>query len=283
MKIAGSGLSGLVGRRLVKALENEGHRVTPLKRAAYGEWLHAVNGADAVVNLSGENLAAKRWTAGQKAELRKSRLETTRAIVGAIAAASIKPKVLLNASAVGFYGPSDSSPLDEGASPGSGFLAEMCREWEEAAKKAEAFGVRVVLLRTGIVLAKEGGALAKMLPPFKFFIGGPLGSGKQVMSWVHIEDEVGAILHCLSTPMLTGPVNLTAPGAVTMKEFAKALGNALHRPAIMPVPAIALKIFLGEMSEMLLTGQHVLPKKLEESGYHFRYSNLDSTLKSLLA
>ena len=299
MKIVAAGLSGLIGRPLKGRLIQKNELVL-LKRKnstdtsqgtlrqvlwdppQIGEWAKEVDGADAVINLSGEPIAEKRWTAAQKKELKNSRLNTTRAIVDAILRAKNKPKVLLNASAIGFYGPRNHSALDEGAEAGEGFLAEMCQEWESEARRAESSGVRVVRLRTGIVLAKEGGALAKMAPPFRFFLGGPLGGGQQMMSWIHIEDEVGAMIKILEDPNIHGAVNLTAPQPVTMREFARALGKTLNRPALFPVPAFALKILLGEMSEMLLTGQNVYPKKLLEAGFKFKYPSLDPALKSLL-
>jgi uncharacterized protein (TIGR01777 family) len=234
------------------------------------------------VNLSGEPIAGRRWSAAQKVNLANSRIYSTRAIVDAISRAQFKPKTLVNASAIGIYGPRDASPIDESAQAGQGFLAAVCAQWEKEALKAEKSGARVVLLRTGIVLDPSGGALAKMLPPFCLGLGGPLGSGEQMMSWVHIDDEVAAIRACLENTALKGPVNLTAPHPVTMKEFARALGRALHRPAAAPVPAFVLKIALGEMSEMLLTGQNVVPRKLQDAGFSFRYPDLDGALKDLL-
>ncbi len=300
MKIIGAGLSGLIGRELKGRLLQQHelvllrHQVpdailpqTTMRQLIWNpphleEWAAELEKADAVINLAGEPIADKRWTETQKAALETSRTQTTRTLVEAISRCKIKPKVFLNASAIGYYGPSEGGALDENAAPGSGFLAEMCERWELEAARAESLGVRTVRLRTGIVLAKNGGALAKMAPPFKLFIGGPLGSGTQVMSWIHLEDEVNAILKALEDPAIRGPVNLTAPGAVTMNEFAKTIGRVLNKPAFFRVPPVALKLLLGEMSDMLLTGQNVYPKKLLDAGFKFKYPSLEPALKELL-
>jgi len=299
MKIVACGVSGLIGKHLAKALIQKYELVRLTRRASLaagpaggrevlwdprqtGGWEEEIDGAYGVINLCGASIADKRWTAKRKQELRESRVLTTRAIVNAIARAKTKPKVLVNASAVGFYGPRENTVVNEESHGGSGFLAELCREWEGEAQKALAFGVRVVCVRTGIVLAREGGALAKMTPPFKMGIGGPLGSGKQIMSWVHIEDEVGAILRVVEDASLSGPVNLTAPHPVTMRELARSLGRVMKRPSFFPVPGFALRILLGEMSEMLLTGQNAAPLKLIHSGFRFKFENLEPALKDLL-
>ncbi len=298
MKIVASGLSGLIGGPLGQALSQK-YDLVVLKRGASrkparwglemrwdarstGEWAGEVDGAYAVINLSGEPIAGKRWTAPQKKELRNSRLNTTRAFVEAISRAKIKPQVFVNASAVGFYGGRGDEVLDEGSSQGEGFLAELCAEWEAEALKAGAFGTRVALLRTGVVMAREGGALGKMLLPFRLGLGGPLGDGRQWMSWIHFEDEVAAILKVLETPALCGPINLSAPNPVRMKEFAGVLAGTLKRPALFHVPAPALKVLLGEMAGMLLTGQKALPRKLLAAGFRFRFENLEASLGDLL-
>jgi len=286
-KIVGFGLSGLIGKPLVEKLAVRYECVllkhTVLRNSSdEGAWQKELEGAYAVINLSGEPIAGKRWTAIQKKELRDSRLNTTRALVDAIAKSKSKPEVFLNASAIGYYGPRGDEALEESAAAGQGFLAALCTEWEKEALRAELLGVRTVLLRTGIVLSKEGGALAKMLPPFQFFIGGSLGSGKQMMSWVHIDDEVNAIVKALEDPGIRGPVNLTAPSAVSMREFAKTLGKVLKRPSCFPVPGIALKLLLGEMSEMLLTGQNVCPRKLLTHGFQFQFPALKKALQDLV-
>ena len=296
MKIVAAGIGGFIGKPLEKRLA-EKYEVVRLVRGAssasgksltwqppvLGEWAKEINGADAVLNLSGEPISGKRWTKAQKKELITSRLNATRSLVDAIGAAKNKPKVFVSASAIGFYGPHGDEPLTEAAPAGSGFLADVCREWERQALKAEAYGVRTVLLRTGVVLGKGGGALAKMLPPFRMGLGGPLGNGRQYLSWIHLQDEIDAILFALENPSLRGPVNLTAPNPASMAEFAKAIGGALRRPAVFPVPAPVLKILLGEMSEMLLTGQNVLPEALLKNGFHFRFPGIGAALGDLLA
>ena len=280
MKIVGAGLSGLIGKKLTEVLSAK-HELVRLKRrvssgssTAAGEvfwdppkvegWAGRLDSCVAVINLAGEPIADKRWTPRQKKGLIESRLKATKALVEAMALASIKPKVFINASAIGYYGVGGDEALTETAKPGSGFLADLCVEWERQARKAEALGIRTVLLRTGIVLAKEGGALAKTLPPFRFFLGGPLGDGRQVMSWIHIDDEIAAIMAALENDAMRGPINLTAPNPVTMKEFSNTLGHVLRRPAMLPVPGPIIKLLLGEMSDLLLTGQPLLPEKLQQ-------------------
>ncbi len=296
LRLVGAGIGGMIGRRLIGPL-NERYDVVRLSRTASepvagvrearwdpprpGEWEREIDGAYAVLNLAGAPIVDKRWSAARKKELIMSRLDTTRALVEAIGKAAVKPKVFVSASAIGYYGPSAGESLDEKAPAGSGFLAALCREWERQARKAESFGVRTVLLRTGIVLAREGGALPKMALPFRFGMGGSLGNGKQVMSWIHADDEVGAILFALEGEILSGPINLTAPNALTMSEFARVLGKAMGRPSFMPAPAPALKLLLGERAEMLLTGQRVRPELLERAGYNFRFRTLDAALADL--
>ena len=282
LKVVGCGLSGLIGKPLAKKLAQKFDLVVLKHGALAGNLSKEVEGVYAVINLCGEPIAGKRWTQRQKKKLRESRISTTRTLVDAIAGAKNKPKVLVNASAVGFYGARSETVLDESSSAGKGFLPDLCQAWEAEAKKAEAFGTRVVLLRTGIVLAKKGGALAKMLPPFRFFLGGPLGDGKQILSWIHLEDEVNAILAVLENDAVRGPVNLTAPNPVTMNDFSKTLAKALKRPAVFRVPPAALKVLLGEMSEMLLTGQNVSPRKLMQQGFRFRFVTLREALKDIL-
>jgi uncharacterized protein (TIGR01777 family) len=280
-KIVIAGAGGLIGKLLTEKLRKD-YDVVRLERDARDRWVSEVDGAWAVINLAGEPIAGKRWTSSQKKELIQSRLLTTKLLVDAMAAASKKPEVFLNASAIGYYGARDVTALDEASAPGTGFLPDLCREWERQAQKALGYGIRTVLLRTGIVLSVKGGALAKMLPPFRLGLGGPLGHGRQFMSWIHIEDEVDAIVYAMETPQVVGPVNLTAPEAVAMKGFASTLGKVLKRPAIFPVPAAVLKIALGEMSELLLEGQNVRPAKLEAAGYRFRHPRLEEALNNLL-
>jgi len=300
MKLVVAGASGFIGSVLCARLLDRGHTLTLLTRSAprdtstgtkrwlhwtpgmMGEWESALDGADGVINLAGEPIAAKRWTPMQKRQLRLSRIDTTTGLVRAIIRAKQKPKFLLNASAVGYYGPRGDESISEQAEAGNDFLAAVCQEWEEEATKAEKQGLRVVRLRTGIVLGKGGGALAKMVPPFKFLAGGPLGTGKQWMSWIHMEDEVGLILFLIDNPQACGPINASAPNPVTMKEFCQTLGKVLGRPSWAPVPAFALRLMLGEMAEMLLTGQRVLPAAAQKLGYQFRYPILEPALQACM-
>jgi len=277
MNVIVAGASGLIGTELVKALRARGDQVLALPRYRSAPW--QVDGFDAVVNLAGANLSAKRWSPEFKKEILDSRLDTTRALVQAIDKATRKPRVLVNSSAVGFYGGGrGDETLDESGAPGSDFLSGIVKAWEAEAQKAS---VRSVQLRTGIVLSTKGGALQPFLPPFKAFVGGPIGSGKQWFPWIHIADEVGAILWCLDNE-LSGPVNLVAPGIVNMKDFAKALGRALHRPSLFPVPGAALKLLLGEFAEVVLDGQRAVPKKLFDKGFRFRFTDVNDALRDLL-
>ena len=302
MKIVVAGGSGFIGKVLVRRLLDLNHQVVVLSRRidvfkntpsanlkvewwdakTLGGWASQVEGADAVVNFTGAGIADKRWTKKRKIELRDSRLDSTRILVSAIKRSQIKPKVLVNASAVGYYGSVKSGDVTEESSQGKSFLADLCGAWENEAKKAEAESVRVVLVRIGIVLEKEGGALQKFIPPFQFFVGGPLGSGKQYFPWVHRDDVIGAILYSLENPSMSGPVNATAPNVLTMKEFCSALGRAMGRPSWAYAPTFALKILLGEMAQMLVTGQKALPRRLLVSGYRFRFENADEALRSIL-
>jgi uncharacterized protein (TIGR01777 family) len=272
-----AGASGLIGSALMKALRARGDEAAALPRYGTAPW--SVEGADAVVNLAGASVAGKRWSPAYKKEILDSRVLTTRALVEAIAKAQRKPRVLVNASAVGYYGGRGDEVLDESKEPGADFLAFVSVQWEAEARKAE---VRSVQVRTGVVLSPKGGALGSMLPPFKAFVGGPVGSGKQWFPWIHLDDEVAAILWCIDHEALEGPVNLAAPGIVTMKDFARVLGRALHRPSWAPVPAGALKVLLGEFAAALLEGQRAVPKKLLDSGFRFRFPEVDSALADVL-
>ena len=300
MKILISGGTGFIGKSLVDALLQQGHEIILLARRPekilpqnglkpvawdgkqVGDWAAAAQGADAVINLAGEGIADQRWSARRKKELTDSRIFSTRALTVFIRNSPKKPAVFINASAVGYYGNVLSGDVTENSPKGRGFLADLCEQWENEARLAESAGVRTVLLRTGIVLEKGGGALAKMLFPFRIFAGGPLGSGQQWFPWVHREDVTGAILFSLDHSNLSGPVNMTAPNPVTMKEFCSQLGHVLHRPSWAPVPAFALKIILGEMAEMLLEGQKAVPQKLTVAGYRFRYTHLYEALTASL-
>lgn len=297
MKLVITGGAGFIGSALCRALEETGHELVLLSRAvrpqtggrrrciawqppAPGPWERELDGADGVIHLAGESIVAKRWTPSQKQRLADSRVKTTRAIVEAIGRSARRPAVLVNASAVGYYGPHGDDSLDEDAAPGSDFLAQLCQQWENAARDAEPLGVRVVRLRTGIVLARDGGALAKMLPAFRLGLGGPVGTGRQWMSWVHRDDVVGLIRWALEDTRVSGAVNATAPTPVTMREFAATLGRVLHRPAILPVPGPALTLLLGEMAQLLLTGQRAVPAKAQALGYAFRYDTLEAALSA---
>lgn len=302
MKILVTGGTGFIGKVLCEQLAVAGHQLRVLSRRPSARpaglrnvemvafpppgdaalWQDAVRDCDAIVNLAGESIAEGRWTEARKKALRDSRVATTRAIVEACAALPKKPQVIVSGSAVGFYGPHGDEALDETSPAGKDFLAGICVDWEAEARRAEDLGIRVVLLRIGVVLGPEGGALAKMVPPFKMFVGGPLGSGTQWMSWVHVDDVCGLIAYALGHP-ISGPVNATAPDPRTMRDFSKALGAALGRPSWAPVPAPVLRIALGEMSDMLLTGQRVLPKVAESAGYRFRHPKLDEALRAVLA
>ncbi len=241
-----------------------------------------VAGADAVVHLAGEGIADGRWSDERKRRIRDSRVDSSTAVAAAMAAAEPRPGVLLQASAVGYYGAGGAEELTEESASGEDFLAEICREWEAASASVESLGVRRAVLRTGIVLAREGGALAKMLPPFKLFAGGPLGDGRQYMPWIHLADEVGAIRFLLDSPDAAGPFNLTAPEPLTNRQFSRVLGRVLGRPSFMPAPAFALKLALGEMSKIVLEGQRALPRRLEQAGYRFRFPGLEAALRDLL-
>jgi uncharacterized protein (TIGR01777 family) len=297
MKVLVSGASGLIGSALVGLLTTGGHQVVRLVRhdgtrsAGAVQWdpaagtidAAALEGIDAVVHLAGENIASGRWTAAKKARIHDSRIDGTTLLVGALLGLRKPPKTLLAASAIGYYGNRDQDVVDEDSAPGAGFLADVCREWEAATEPAAARGIRVVTLRTGVVLAGIGGALATMLPPFKLGLGGPLGSGEQYMSWVAFDDVAGAILHALTTTSLSGPVNLVSPNPVTNRTFTKTLGQVLSRPAVVPLPAFAVKLLFGEMGEeLLLASTRVEPHRLQQSEYPFRFPELEEALRHVL-
>jgi uncharacterized protein (TIGR01777 family) len=242
----------------------------------------ALAGADAVFHLAGEPIAAGRLGPAQRRRVLESRVAGTRAVVAAIARAEPRPRVLVSASAVGFYGSRGDEPLPESAPAGEGFVADVCRAWEAEARAAAALGVRVVSLRTGIVLGPGGGALARMVTPFKLGVGGRLGSGRQWMPWVHLDDVVGLALHAAATAALSGPLNVAAPTPATNAELTRALGRALHRPAILPVPAAALRLAFGELAGVLLASQRVVPEVALRTGYRFRFEDLDAALRDAL-
>jgi uncharacterized protein (TIGR01777 family) len=302
MKILVTGSSGLVGTALVSALAKAGHTVCRLVRPqseggegeregfvvawnpATGELGGAGVGADAVVNLAGTSIADRRWTTQRKALLRASRIDTTRALVGALAKMNTRPSVLVSASAIGYYGNRGDETLTEESRPGTDFLAGLAQEWEAEALKAEALGIRVVLARFGIILAREGGALPKMMLPFKFGAGGKLSSGQQWMSWVTLEDVVGILRIAIENAPVRGAVNIVSPQPLQNAEFTYVLAKAMHRPALFPAPAFALRLALGEMADaLLLSSQRVAPRTLEKAGYQFLHAELPSALAAVLA
>jgi len=289
MRVLVTGGTGFIGAPLCRALRGAGHTVTIVSRdpeeagedaIGWDDVPAAVREMDALVNLAGEPIAARRWTAAQKQRIRESRIEATRAIVAAVAAASPRPRVLVSASGVGYYGPRGDEPVDETAGPGTGFLADVSQAWEREATAAEALGLRVVRLRIGVVLAPGGGALARMIPAFRAFVGGPVGSGTQWMSWIHRDDVTGLVVEALEKETYRGAVNASAPQPVTNAEFAHALGRALARPAVVRTPAFALRLVLGEMTDMLVTGQRVLPRVAEAQGYRCRYPEIGGAMRA---
>ena len=297
MKLLITGGTGFIGAPLCRTLVHHGHELLVLTRHANrsptpgmrflsweeSEWQRAIQDIEGVINLVGESLAAKRWSARQKLLIQESRLQATRRLVDAIAAVSRRPGVLINASAVGFYGARGDEALSETNPPGHGFLAKLCQAWEAQAQRAEAFGVRVVRLRIGLVLGPGGGALQKMVPPFRGFVGGPLGSGRQWVSWIHRDDVIGLIEWALASSGVSGAVNATAPQPVTMRALCRELGAVLRRPSWAPVPAIVLRLLLGEMAELLLTGQRVLPTIALRHGYRFMHPSLKDALTTCLS
>ena len=298
-----TGGSGLIGRKLISCLLQSHHEVTLISRTPEkaGKYFTGVqvkywdvknlealtdilDGADAVINLAGESIGGKRWSIIQKERILSSRIESTHAIIGAIKQSKRKPSVLLNASAVGYYGNVPEGEVTEAGLQGKGFLADVCAQWEAEALKVQEAGVRVVLLRTGIVLANTGGALRNILLPFRFFLGGPLGSGRQWFPWIHLQDEANAILFAMENECIAGQLNLAAPESVRMSEFCRILGKITHRPSLVQVPACVLKFMLGEMAvPLLLYGQKMIPKKLIDAGFKFQFPNLEYALRDLLA
>ena len=304
MKIAITGATGFVGTRLVNSLKDEDHQLIIFTRnvnraqniypsssfpnveiVAYnstesGEWQDKISGCDAVVNLAGEPIA-ERWSPEHKKAILESRQLGTRKIVEAITKAKDQPSVLINPSAIGYYGTSETKTFDENSPPGDDFLAEVCQAWETEAQEVKKVNVRLVILRVGIVLG-EGGALAKMIPPFKLFAGGPIGSGRQWFSWIHIDDLVQLIKESLNRSGIVGTFNATAPTPVRMKELCEALGETMNRPSWLPVPDFALEVLLGEGSKVVLEGQQVLPKETLELGFQYQYSTIKPALQNIV-
>lgn len=296
MRLVVAGGSGFLGSALVAFLRRNGHTVTVLTRGAAGSggqvrwsptdpsgpWADAVASSDAVVNLAGESIAGPRWTAERKRALVQSRIETTQALARTIRSAPTPP-AFISGSAVGYYGATNGEALTEDSPPGSDFMARLCVDWEAAAAQAAPL-TRVVCLRSGVVLAPQGGALPQLALPFRFFVGGPIGSGRQYVSWIHLDDWVALAHIAITDSTLSGPLNLTAPRPVTNRELATALGKALHRPSFVPTPALPLRIALGEMADAaILNGQRVVPARAQSIGYRFRYATIDEALTAIYA
>lgn len=294
MRILLSGSTGLIGSALLPYLKAEGHEIACLVRSDTEDSVRwdpdkgqiersRLDGTDAVVHLAGENIATGRWTAAKKARIRNSRVEGTRLIAESLAQMANPPRVMVSASAVGYYGDRGDEVLREESAPGGRFLSDVCRQWESATDPAIRKGIRVIQFRTGIVLSRKGGALAKMLLPFKMGVGGKIGSGRQYMSWITLDDLCAAVLHCIQTDALHGPVNAVSPSPVTNMEFTKILGRVLSRPSIFPMPAFAVRIALGRMAdELLLASTRVEPAKLISTRFKFRHEKLENALKEIL-
>lgn len=299
MRVTITGATGFIGKALVARLATEGHQLSVLARkrpaslpaaSSFHAWdaindefpLEALDGAQAVIHLAGEPVG-QRWTVGVKRRIRESREQGTRRLVEALSTMSLRPEVLISASAIGYYGNRGDEELTEDSRPGSDFLARTCIEWEKAARLAESLGMRVVTARLGIVLSRDGGALAQMLPPFRAGAGGRIGSGQQWMSWIHLSDLIDLLRLALTETSLRGAVNLTAPNPARNVTFSRELGRALHRPSFLPVPGFALKLLFGEMAGVLLGGQRVIPKQALARGFRFRFPDLSPALADLLS
>ena len=302
MRVAITGGTGLIGRALAGELAAGGHDAVVLSRrpgvveglpagVSVLDWdtvdadelVPVLESVDAVVHLAGENIGARRWTQGQKKRIRESRVRSTEALARAFAACSNRPGVLVQGSAVGYYGPHGDQAIVEATPPGADFLSGVCRDWEAASASVETLGVRRVIARTGVVFAAEGGALPRILLPFRLFAGGPVGSGRQVLSWIHLQDQVRAIVYLLEDEGAEGAFNLTAPGAVSNRELARVIARVLKRPGFLPTPAIALRLLLGEMATLVLDGQRAVPARLLERGFEFRFPDVEPALRELLS
>jgi uncharacterized protein (TIGR01777 family) len=301
VRIVIAGGSGFLGHLLVTRLAADRHDITILTRRpgrnagpakavawnpdgdATGDWVQSMDGAAAVINLAGEGIADKRWSPARKAALVDSRVRPTRSLIAAMKRASKPPRVLIQGSGAGYYGTHGDEILDESSPPGTDFFGQLCVAWEAAAAPAQDLGARLVIVRQGIVLARNGGALKKMLPPFHFFVGGPIASGRQYISWIHRDDWLAVMLWAISDPSASGPLNATAPNPVPNAEFARAIGHALHRPSWLPVPGLALRLLVGEMAnDALIKGQRVVPARALSLGFHFAFPTIDDAMKEIL-
>lgn len=302
MRVIITGGTGLIGRALTASLAADGHEVIVLTRdpartiglptgaraerwdarSAAG-WGKLANGADAIVNLAGENLAAGRWTPERKRRILESRVQAGQAVVAAVREAAVKPGVVVHSSGIGYYGASGDAEITEASPPGRDFLAQVCVAWEAASAETAALGVRSAIIRSAAVLSREGGALPRLVLPFRLFVGGPLGSGRQWWPWIHIADEVAAIRFLIEHTDAQGPFNLAAPQLIRQAEFSRALGQALGRPSWLPVPAFALRLLLGEMATILLDGQRAAPQRLLELGFAFRFPTIEAALRDLVS
>jgi uncharacterized protein (TIGR01777 family) len=304
VKIVLAGGSGFLGSALSEHLVGRQHEVVILTRSGSvpsrtgaravswqpdgsanpGAWAKEIDGAQAIVNLTGAGMADKRWTRRRKDELRQSRVQPARSLVAAIRAASVRPATFVQGSAVGFYGAYGDEIIDESFPPGQDFLGQLCVSWEAEAHPAAALGCRLVILRNGVVLGRGGGMLKKVIPPFQFFVGGPIASGRQYLSWIHLADWLSLMTWAIETPAVSGPINATAPSPATNADFSRALGRALRRPSWLRVPGFALRILFGEMAnDMLIAGQRVVPKRALEAGFVFKHPDIDSALAHVLA
>jgi uncharacterized protein (TIGR01777 family) len=300
LRIIISGGTGMIGSALVQQLSSSGHELWILTRRSggrkvaanielihwdgshQGDWTNHVNQADAIINLAGENIGARRWSKERRSQIIESRRIAGATLTEAIRNAKVLPTVFIQASAIGYYGSNNNEILTELSDPGNDFLADVCRIWEASSLPVENQGVRRVVVRTGVVLSKRAGALQRLLIPVNLFIGGPIGSGKQIISWIHLDDEVAAIQFLLENETARGPYNLTAPEPTSNSQLGRAMARIIHRPYWLPVPSIALRMALGEMSSLVLEGQNVIPKKLTEAGFRFNYENIELALGNLL-
>jgi len=301
MRVIITGGTGLIGRPLAAELAGAGHEVVLLSRApervkglpagvraehwdgrSAGGWAPLADCAGAIVNLAGENIGGGRWTAKRKQRILQSRVDAGRAVVEAVQQAQTRPRMVLQASGVGYYGPHGDEKLTEQAGPGQDWTAGVAREWEAATAPVEALGVRRVVTRSGVVLSTKGGALPRMLLPFRFLVGGPVGSGRQWLSWVHLADQIAALRYFIETESTRGVYNVSAPGPVTYRQFAKAAGRAMRRPAFFPVPGFVVRLVFGEMATTVLDGQRVIPQRLQDAGWTFRFPEIEAALRDLL-